>query len=160
MESRTGCMSAVMSAALDVTGKRNVVLFLTWSVNGVTSRWRTSLLYWIARSVAWGRAGKTGPALAMISWHCSPERNLTHVAAASGFLLSVVIESASPLNIEARCPEGPIGVGAMPISIGLPLASVIEVNAVIVQEPFSAITALPAWICLSGLTALVPPISA
>ena len=47
----------------------------------------------------------------MMFWHCSPERNLTHFAAFSGCLDSVVIESARPLNIDARLPLGPIGVG-------------------------------------------------
>src|SRR4051794_4048913 len=149
-----------MSAALLVTGNRNVVLFLTWSVNGVTSSLRSVLLYWIARSVPLGRAGNTTPDWPMISWHCSPERNLTHLAALSGCLDSVVMESARPLNIEARLPDGPIGVGAMPMSSFLPAASVSLLNVEIVQDPPSAIAAAPDWICLSGLIALLPPISA
>src|ERR687884_1607070 len=99
-----GTISAVMSAALVVTGNRNVVLSLTWLVNGVTSRWRWLLLYATARAVPFGRAGKTTPDWPMMSWHCSPERNFTHFAAFSGCLLNVVMESANPLNIDARLP--------------------------------------------------------
>src|SRR5919112_1176388 len=160
MESMVGAIRARMSAAFVVTGKRNVVLFFTWSVNGVTSSLRESLLNSIARFVPLGRAGKTTPDLPMMFWHSSPERNFTHFAAASGCLLSFVTESARPLNMDARCPDGPIGVGAIPMSIFLPLASVIEANVEIIQEPLNPIAAVPDWICLSGPTAVLPPISA
>ncbi len=50
--------------------------------------------------------------------------NLTHLAASSGCCDSVVTESARPLNIDARLPVGPIGVGAMPMSSVWPSASV------------------------------------
>src|SRR2546430_9400870 len=110
-----------MSAAFVVTGKRNVVLSLTCWVNGVTSRLRSFLLYATARSVPLGLAGKTTPDWPMMFWHCSPERNFTHFAAFSGCFDKVVIESARPLNIDARLPVGPIGVGARPMSSFLPL---------------------------------------
>src|SRR4051794_40779257 len=39
----------------------------------------------------------------------------------------------------------------------LPFASVSLVNVEIIHEPFSASAAVPAWICLSVPSALVPP---
>src|SRR3954451_1609588 len=101
-----------MSAAFVVTGNRKVVFSATCRVNGVTSRLRSFLLYATASSVPLGRAGKTTPDWPMMFWHCSPERNLTHFAALSGCFDSVVTESARPLNMDARLPVGPIGVGA------------------------------------------------
>src|SRR3954447_20160983 len=106
-------MRAVMSAAFVVTGNRNVVFSTTCWVNGVTSRSRSFLLYATARFVPFGRAGKTTPDSPMMFWHSSPDMNLTHFAAFSGCFDSVVTESARPLNIDARLPDGPIGVGAM-----------------------------------------------
>src|SRR5437773_9876945 len=128
-------MSAVMSAAFVVTGNRNVVLSWTCRVNGVTSRWRWFLLYATANWVASGRAGKTTPDWPMMSWHCSLDRNFTHFAAFSGCFNRVVIESARPLNIDARLPVGPMGVGAMPMSSFLPLASVRLLKVEIIHEP-------------------------
>src|SRR3954469_21394481 len=113
----------------------------------------------MARSVPFGRAGNTTPDWPMMSWHCSPERNLTHLAASSGCLESVVMESARPLNIDARLPLGPTGVDAIPMSIFLPAASVSLANEEIIQEPFIAITAVPDCSCLSEPIALEPPIS-
>ena len=148
-----------MSAALVVTGKRNVVLSVTCWVNGVTSRLRSFLLYAMASCVPSGRAGKTTPDSPMMFWHSSPDMNFTHFAAFSGCLDNVVTESARPLNIDARLPVGPIGVGAMPMSSFLPLASVSLLKVEIIQEPLSAIAASPDWICLSVPVALAPPIS-
>src|SRR4051794_34409071 len=96
----------------------------------------------------------------MMFWHSAPDRNLTHFAAFSGCLDRVVTESARPLNMDARLPVGPIGVGATPMSSFLPAASVRPLNVEIIQEPLSAIAAIPDWICLSGPTGLLPPISA
>src|SRR3954466_13019466 len=126
-----------MSAALVVTGNRNVVFSLTWSVKGVTSSLRSSRLYAMARSVPSGRAGNTTPDWPMMFWQAAPDRNLTHLAAFAGCLESVVIESARPLYIDARLPVGPIGVGAMPMSSFLPPASVSLLNVEIIQEPLS-----------------------
>src|SRR3954471_19186412 len=95
----------------------------------------------------------------MMFWHWAPERNLTHLAAFSGCFDSVVIESARPLNIDARLPVGPIGVGAMPMSSFLPAASVSLLNVEIIQEPLRPMAAIPDWICLSVPMALAPPIS-
>src|ERR1043165_9987431 len=97
----------------------------------------------MARSVASGRAGKTTPEVPMVAWHSAPERYLTHFAALSGCLDSVVIESVRPLNIDARRPSGPFGVGAMPMFSFLPAASVRLLNVEIIQEPLSAIAAMP-----------------
>src|SRR3954454_3789502 len=112
----------------------------------------------MARLVAFGRAGNTTPDRPMMSWHSSPERYLTHFPAFSGCLENVVTESASPLNIEARWPVGPIGVGAMPMFSFFPLAWVRPANVEIIHEPFSAIAAIPDCTCLSGPTGLLPPI--
>src|SRR5690242_11848446 len=95
----------------------------------------------------------------MMFWHWAPERNLTHLAAFSGCFDRVVIESARPLNIDARLPVGPIGVGATPMSSFLPLASVSLVNVEIIHEPLSPIAARPDWISLSVPIELAPPIS-
>src|SRR5919205_3770944 len=113
----------------------------------------------MARAVPSGRAGNTTPDWPMMLWHWDPERNFTHLAAFSGCFDSVVTESARPLNIEARFPVGPIGVGAMPMSSFLPLASVRLLNVDSIHDPLMPITAVPDWICLSDPTALAPPIS-
>lgn len=51
----------------------------------------------------------------MMFWHSAVDMYLTHLAAFSGCLENVVTESPRPLNIDARLPVGPIGVGAMPM---------------------------------------------
>src|SRR4051812_19320189 len=96
----------------------------------------------------------------MMFWQSSPERNFTHFAAFSGCFDKVVMESARPLNIDARLPVGPTGVGAIPMSSFLPAASVRVLKVEIIQEPLSAIAAIPDCICLSGPTGLLPPIAA
>ena len=63
------------------------------------------------------------------------------------------------MNIDARLPDGPIGVGARPMSSLVPAASVRPLKVEIIHEPLSAIAAIPDWICLSGPTGLLPPIS-
>jgi len=78
----------------------------------------------------------------------------------SGCFDRVVTESARPLNIDARLPVGPIGVGAMPMSSFLPDSSVSLLNVEIIHEPLMPIAAMPDWICLSVPIALLPPISA
>jgi hypothetical protein len=72
--------------------------------------------------------------------------NATHFAAFSGCRDCVVTESASPLNMDARLPVGPIGVRAMPMSSFLPCSSVRAANVEIIHEPDRPITAIPVWI--------------
>ncbi len=104
-----------MSPALPVMGKRNVVPFSTWSVNGETSM-PSSANSSCAVSHASVMAGKTTWCSPTTRWHSGEARYLTHCQDASGLSVPAQIESASPLNMLARSPEGPTGVGAMPAS--------------------------------------------
>ena len=61
-------------------------------------------------------AGKMTPLSAMTSWQSAEPRYSTQRHASSGLGLPGQMASESPLNTEARCPDGPIGVGATWVS--------------------------------------------
>ena len=111
-------MMPLTLAVLSVMGYRNVVLFLTCSVNAVTST-PLALKASAALSEEAFSAGKTTAFEATTSWQSAEARYSTHLMEASFFLVPAQIESARPLNMEARLPSGPTGVGAMPTSMPL-----------------------------------------
>src|SRR5215217_3470746 len=111
-----GSMMPLTLAVLSVMGYRNVVLFLTCSVNAVTST-PLALKASAALSDEVLIAGKTTALEATTSWQSADARYSTHLTDASFFLVPVQMESARPLNIDARSPSGPAGVGAIPTSM-------------------------------------------
>jgi hypothetical protein len=113
-----GSMMPLTLAVLSVMGYRNVLLFLTCSVKAVTSM-PLALNAAAALSEEAFSAGKTTALDATTSWQSAEARYSTHLMAASFFLVPAQMESARPLNIEARLPSGPTGVGAMPTWIPL-----------------------------------------
>src|SRR6476469_3544053 len=107
---RAGAIRAVTSAAWSVN--RNVVLSLTWTVKADMSV-PAALNAASALSVEAGMAGKTTAFAATRSWHSCEPVNSTHFTAGAWFFVAAFTESAKPLNIDARDPLGPIGVGAI-----------------------------------------------
>jgi hypothetical protein len=93
----------------------------------------------VALSVAAGMAGKTTPFSPTMFWHSGEPRYSTHFAAAGLLSDPTQTESARPLNMLARLPLGPIGVGATSVSTPLYPNMVL-----IIHEPLVIIAYLPA----------------
>src|ERR671920_318521 len=136
--SMAGSMMPLTLAVLSVMGYRNVVLSLTCSVNAVTST-PLALKASAALSEDALSAGNTTALEATTSWQSADARYSTHLMAASFFWVPAQMESARPLNIDARSPSGPTGVGAMPTSMPL-----YPVYWPVIQEPWALMADLPA----------------
>ena len=104
--------------AWSVIGNKKVVSSLRCTVKAETST-PLALNAAVALSVAAGMAGKTTPFSPTMFWQSGEPRYSTHFAAAGLLSDPTQIESARPLNMLARLPLGPIGVGAT--SVLMPL---------------------------------------
>ena len=109
-----GFMMPSTLAALSAIGNRNVVPSLTWVVKAETSV-PLALNASAAFSEELVRAGNTTALEATTSWQAVEARYSTHLTEAAGFLVPAQTESARPLNMLARLPSGPFGVGAKPV---------------------------------------------
>src|SRR6478609_3975130 len=113
-----GFMMPSTFAALSAMGNRNVVPSLTWVVKAETSV-PLALKALAALSEELVMAGKTTALDATTSWQAAEPRYSTHLTDAAGFLVPAQTESARPLNMLARLPFGPLGVGANAVSTPL-----------------------------------------
>ena len=75
-------------------------------------------------------AGTTTPAVPTRSWQSVEPRNLAYLQAAAWFFDLDRMESARPLNMLARVPTGPIGIGVIPT-----VTPWVLVSALVFHEP-------------------------